>query len=149
MSCQNRHRTIAVGRVSVGFLDSPIRSGCRVDKRHRHPGVSAVSPRNRAKPHAPVARPHHSLNQVMTQCEAARNSASPGREAHLTVTQHPHQAILLEPSQSHADGRRRHRQPMCQRGRNYTLTFAFRFEDSLQVVFFRNSDHLRQLYVGS
>src|SRR2546422_6575530 len=81
----------------------------------------------------------------MTQGELARDLPACGGQADMAVRLHTNQAIFFQASQRHGDGRRRNRKPVGEGGRDDGLAFAFSFQYCLEVVFFRDGDHLSHI----
>src|SRR5271157_1562821 len=62
-------------------------------------------------------------------------------EPNMPVVLDGHKSILGQALQSERYGWPRYGKPMCQRGRNNSLAFRFRFRDGLQIVLFGNRNH--------
>src|ERR1700685_15682 len=88
----------------------------------------------------------HALDEVMAKGELACDLASGRSQPDVAGRLHSHQAVFLQPAQSHSDRRRRDREPVSQRSRDNRLAFTLGLEDGLEVVLLGNGNHLGRLY---
>ena len=88
----------------------------------------------------------HAFNQVVANRQFAGNLPSSSRQPHASVRIHPHQSIFLQPAHRHGYSRRRDFEPVRERSGDDSFPFTLGFENRLQVVFFRDCNHVCLLY---
>src|SRR5512147_39503 len=79
---------------------------------------------------------------MMAKSKLACDFPAGGRQGDVAVGRHTYEPVLLQAAQGHGDRRGRYFQPMRQGGGNHRLALALGFENGLEIVLFRNSNHV-------
>jgi len=84
----------------------------------------------------------HAFDEVVAQRELARDLAAGGGETKVAIGLNADQGILLQTANRHSDGGSGDLQPVCESCGDDGFPLAFGFEDSFEVVFFGDCNHL-------
>lgn len=84
----------------------------------------------------------HAFDEVVAQRELAGDLAAGGGETKVAIGLNADQSILLQTANSHSDGGSGDLQPVSESRGDDGFTFTFGFEDSFEVVFLGDSNHL-------
>jgi hypothetical protein len=90
----------------------------------------------------------HAFDEVVAEGKLAGDFAAGGGKADVTVGEHANEAVFLETTKGHGDGRSGHFEPIGKAGGDYGLAFALGFEDGFEVILFGDGDHLEEIIRG-
>ena len=87
----------------------------------------------------------HTFDKVVAKSKLAGDLTAGGGEAHMAVRGDANQTVLFQTAHGHGNGGRRDFEPVREAGGDDRFSFTLSLEDGFEIIFFRDSNHLREI----